>query len=259
MPSEIRRLMFFHTELFDALTAYGKELGYNFPGVKIIAAKLASQAEYDFHTQKTFKTPLSQEYNINDMKNSVVVTFFDEKTFEHKYYNLPSRFISEALIEYCLAEKIPLPRDSKKKQVSNVVASNISIDLFPLLCRYSKLGYAGNKEPQFIIPSAIAVKETAKVGDDATRRLARGVEDLDFFIGDEAMEATGYAVKVTRSSHLWTRILFGECTNDGTRPYKSTHAQSLKRAGGRTGEKENKQFEIKRKTRNTTSWLDETV
>lgn len=60
---------------------------------------------------------------------------------------------------------------------------------------YSKLGYAGNKEPQFIIPSAIAVKETAKVGDDATRRLARGVEDLDFFIGDEAMDSTGYAVK----------------------------------------------------------------
>ncbi len=62
--------------------------------------------------------------------------------------------------------------------------------------RYSKLGYAGNKEPQFIFPSAIAVKETAKVGDDATRRLARGVEDLDFYIGDEAMDAKGYAVKV---------------------------------------------------------------
>ena len=40
------------------------------------------------------------------------------------------------------------------------------------------------------------MKETAKIGDDATRRLARGVEDLDFFIGDEAMDATGYAVKV---------------------------------------------------------------
>jgi len=62
--------------------------------------------------------------------------------------------------------------------------------------RYSKLGYASNKEPQFIIPSAIAVKETAKVGDDASRRVARGVEDLDFFIGDEAMDAKGYAVKV---------------------------------------------------------------
>lgn len=62
--------------------------------------------------------------------------------------------------------------------------------------RYTKLGFAGNKEPQFIIPSAIAIKETAKVGEQSTRRLAKGVEDLDFFIGDEAFDATGYAVKV---------------------------------------------------------------
>jgi len=61
---------------------------------------------------------------------------------------------------------------------------------------YTKMGYAGNKEPQFIIPSAIAVKDTAKVGDEAHRRLTRGVEDLDFFIGDEAMEQkTPYAIK----------------------------------------------------------------
>ena len=59
------------------------------------------------------------------------------------------------------------------------------------------MGYAGNKEPQFIMPSAIAVKETAKVGDEAQRRLTRGVEDLDFFIGDEAMEQKNpYSVKV---------------------------------------------------------------
>jgi len=58
------------------------------------------------------------------------------------------------------------------------------------------MGYAGNKEPQFIIPSAIAVKDTAKVGDEAHRRLTRGVEDLDFYIGDEAMEQkTPYAIK----------------------------------------------------------------
>lgn len=62
--------------------------------------------------------------------------------------------------------------------------------------RYSKLGFAGNKEPQFIIPSAIAIKESAKVGDQSSRRLYKGVEDLDFFIGDEAFDATGYAVKV---------------------------------------------------------------
>lgn len=58
------------------------------------------------------------------------------------------------------------------------------------------MGFANNKEPQFIIPSAIAVKESAKVGDQAIRRLTKGVEDLDFYIGDEAFSATGYSVKV---------------------------------------------------------------
>ena len=92
------------------------------------------------------------------------------------------------------------------------------------------MGYAGNKEPQFIMPSAIAVKETAKVtpcfiresilefkssycpdpyciyniqcfepskvGDE--RRATRGMEDLDFHIGDEAMNVGNpYAVKVS--------------------------------------------------------------
>ncbi|XP_063846274.1 actin-related protein 3-like [Scylla paramamosain] len=60
---------------------------------------------------------------------------------------------------------------------------------------YTKLGFAGNHEPQMIIPSAVAIKETAKVGEQSQRRLCKGVEDLDFFIGDEAMDATGYAVK----------------------------------------------------------------
>uniref|UniRef100_A0A182FCF6 Actin-like protein 3 n=1 Tax=Anopheles albimanus TaxID=7167 RepID=A0A182FCF6_ANOAL len=56
---------------------------------------------------------------------------------------------------------------------------------------YTKLGFAANKEPQFIIPSAIAIKESAKVGDQSARRVTKGVEDLDFFIGDEAFDATG--------------------------------------------------------------------
>lgn len=58
------------------------------------------------------------------------------------------------------------------------------------------MGYSGNREPNFIIPSAIAIKETSKLGDQASRRLARGVDDLDFYIGDEALDATGYSVKV---------------------------------------------------------------
>uniref|UniRef100_A0A8C6SQM6 Actin related protein 3 n=1 Tax=Neogobius melanostomus TaxID=47308 RepID=A0A8C6SQM6_9GOBI len=60
---------------------------------------------------------------------------------------------------------------------------------------YTKLGFAGNTEPQFIIPSCIAIKESAKVGDQAQRRMMKGVDDLDFFIGDEAIDKPSYATK----------------------------------------------------------------
>ncbi|VDD94406.1 unnamed protein product [Enterobius vermicularis] len=58
---------------------------------------------------------------------------------------------------------------------------------------YTKIGYAGNTEPQFIIPSAIAVKE--KVGGQ--RATSGRIDDLDFFIGDEALSpaAANYSVK----------------------------------------------------------------
>ena len=74
--------------------------------------------------------------------------------------------------------------------------SKVTLTQYTVDCRYTKMGFAGNTEPQFIIPSCIAIKETAKVGDQAARRLGKGVEDLDFFIGDEATDATNYAVKV---------------------------------------------------------------
>ncbi|XP_054582440.1 actin-related protein 3B isoform X7 [Eptesicus fuscus] len=60
---------------------------------------------------------------------------------------------------------------------------------------YTKLGYAGNTEPQFIVPSCIAVRESAKVVDQAQRKVLRGVDDLDFFIGDEAIDKPTYATK----------------------------------------------------------------
>ncbi|XP_034079023.1 actin-related protein 3-like isoform X3 [Gymnodraco acuticeps] len=60
---------------------------------------------------------------------------------------------------------------------------------------YTKIGYAGNTEPQFIMPSCIAIREWAGVGDQAQRRLVKGVEDLDFYIGDEAAEKPNYATK----------------------------------------------------------------
>jgi actin-related protein 3 len=60
---------------------------------------------------------------------------------------------------------------------------------------YTKMGFAGNTEPQYIMPSCIAIKESAKVGDQAIRRLGKGVEDLDFYIGDEALETSTYSIK----------------------------------------------------------------
>ncbi|KAI3355596.1 hypothetical protein L3Q82_018422 [Scortum barcoo] len=41
----------------------------------------------------------------------------------------------------------------------------------------------------------IAIKESASVGEQTQRRLVRGVDDLDFFIGDEAVDKPNYATK----------------------------------------------------------------
>lgn len=63
---------------------------------------------------------------------------------------------------------------------------------------YSKIGYAGNTEPQSIFPSCIAVKEYCKVGSRETRRLGTGLDDLNFYIGDDALALDGkndYSVK----------------------------------------------------------------
>jgi actin-related protein 3 len=63
---------------------------------------------------------------------------------------------------------------------------------------YTKMGYAGNTEPQYIIPTAIATPVSKKggpapgpSGGAATSKGAAGapsIPDLDFFIGDEAYE-----------------------------------------------------------------------
>jgi len=57
---------------------------------------------------------------------------------------------------------------------------------------YTKMGYAGNWEPSYVIPSLIATNEAASKapagsaaagGGKGTQK--KGIEDLDFYIGDE--------------------------------------------------------------------------
>lgn len=62
------------------------------------------------------------------------------------------------------------------------------------------MGYVGNIELQFIILLVIVVKESVLIGS----RQVKGVEDLDFYIGDEVVNVIGYFVKV--------RVVFGNFT-----------------------------------------------
>jgi actin-related protein 3 len=69
---------------------------------------------------------------------------------------------------------------------------------------YTKMGYAGNNEPSYIIPTAIAAH------DDTKKTTKGGIPDLDFFIGDEALEnSTTYGINYPVRQGLvdnWTHM-----------------------------------------------------
>jgi actin-related protein 3 len=86
-----------------------------------------------------------------------------------------------------------------------------------LVRRYTKMGYAGNAEPSFIVPTAIATKDGVAAGDH--RATGSAMEDLDFFIGDDALSmATTHAVNYPirhglienwdSMERLWQRCMF---------------------------------------------------
>lgn len=57
---------------------------------------------------------------------------------------------------------------------------------------YTKLGYSNNLSPQFIIPSAMAIREKAGV---QRNKVYQGLDDLDFTIGNEAIDKPNYTTK----------------------------------------------------------------
>lgn len=71
----------------------------------------------------------------------------------------------------------------------------LKVDHLPLICRYTKLGFAGNVEPCFIVPTVVAVNESfanqprpsSTKGSNWVAQHSAGVmADLDFYIGEEA-------------------------------------------------------------------------
>jgi actin-related protein 3 len=62
---------------------------------------------------------------------------------------------------------------------------------------YTKMGYSGNNDPQFIIPSSIATSNS---------KVTKGrIDDLDYFIGDEAVVRKYYAYDLGITTVLTTR------------------------------------------------------
>jgi actin-related protein 3 len=82
---------------------------------------------------------------------------------------------------------------------------------------YTKMGFAGNTEPQYIIPTVIATQEGKGSQKAATQK--KGVEDLDFHIGDDALSVARtydvfYPVKHgqienwTHMEYFWEHCIF---------------------------------------------------
>lgn len=80
---------------------------------------------------------------------------------------------------------------------------------------YTKMGFAGNVEPQYIIPTVTA----AKTEVDSMKGKRDGIEDLDFFIGDKALNnhnshQINYPIRGgiidnwDNMERLWSRCLF---------------------------------------------------
>lgn len=127
MVTEVRRIIFTHGESGAAIRSHGEKEGLKFPEGKLIRARFAGSSEYEFHSMKTRRAPIQSTYNILDTSRAVTLTFFDEITLEQKYFNVTSNFLSIALIEYCIANKIMMPKAVQK--ALDITDFNMCIDL----------------------------------------------------------------------------------------------------------------------------------
>ena len=89
-----------------------------------------------------------------------------------------------------------------------------TFNAFLLPHSYTKMGYAGNVEPQYIVPTVMASQ--ASKGVEGIRD---GLDDLDFFIGEEAMQHStthqinypirhGLVENWDHMERLWQRCIF---------------------------------------------------
>lgn len=123
----------------------------------------------------------------------------------------PSPFLPQADQQRWRPRRRPLSWTSRLRRTSPQLAPFSTLTAHSGT-GYSKLGFAGNDSPSFVFPTAIATKgPTGGAGGSGSGRPAvankpsfltggagpsghlsgkRGTEDLDFFIGDEALTAS---------------------------------------------------------------------
>lgn len=114
MPKEIRRLAFSHDETGIAVREHCKKNDQDFPEGSILHVRFASKEEEelsaeDFNNDKVFQT-----YNVSSSKNQVIFTVKEENKKDNDYAKLSADFVVAALIDYCVANKIMLPKTGSK-------------------------------------------------------------------------------------------------------------------------------------------------
>lgn len=145
----------------------------------------------------------------------------------HIATNISRRRLAQSPHPYLLSTTVPTPPTDRRPQSWRTTRQPLSwtsmrrhshVRGFPYTnaihsgTGYSKLGFAGNDSPSFVFPTAIATKGpgggagssgsgrpavankptflTGGAGPGGHLSAKRGTEDLDFFIGDEALAAS---------------------------------------------------------------------
>ncbi len=127
MVTEIRRLLFSHSETTKAIKDYAEKFHIIIPEGKVVRVRFAGAHGHEFHTMKHFKTPLHGTYHIEENVKAVIITFFNEITFEQKFFNLTADFVSGALVEYSIHNQIMMPKQAKKSL--DITEFNVCLDI----------------------------------------------------------------------------------------------------------------------------------
>mgnify|MGYP006437125101 CR=1 FL=1 len=114
MPKEIRRILFNFSEATQALRDYAHNHDIWLPEGRLARVQHGKKNKHEPHTMRSYARKIQDEQNLSDAGDDIVISFFDESSLDHNYANLSKALIAAALIDYCIANKILLPKEAQK-------------------------------------------------------------------------------------------------------------------------------------------------